>query len=134
MQENQAVVLYGCSTTLEPEDDPPAFMGTNDEPVRWHKVNAKSSIFLLVMLHWQAAFGGAMPYGRSAKVKPALKRVLDRTWSFMGEVNRMRAYYKNGNALCFLKWEPDWVVFVGAQSDESLAVIAEELHLQWASN
>jgi hypothetical protein len=72
-----------------------------------------------------------MPHVRAANVKPALRRVLDDTWSFVGEVSRMRAYQKNGQALCFVKWMPEWRVFVGAQSEASLDAIADELGLKW---
>jgi hypothetical protein len=131
MAENQAVVLYATPASLDLLDDPPAYMATNDDPIRWHKVNEKCSVFLLVMLHWEASFGAAMPHVRAAIVKPALRRFLDRTWSFVGEVNRMRAYQKNGQALCFVKWMPEWQVFVGAQSEASLEATADELGLKW---
>jgi hypothetical protein len=48
LQENQAVVLYGTVAGSEPEDDPPAFMGANDDPIRWYQVNGQCSVFLLV--------------------------------------------------------------------------------------
>lgn len=131
MEENQAVVLYGTTVGREADDDPAAFMCANDEPVRWYKVNERTSVFLVVMLHWQAAFSGAMPHDGTAKVRPSLKKTLDRTWSFVGEVNHMRAYRKNGQALCFLKWETDWRVFVGCRTEAELAAVARELGLQW---
>jgi hypothetical protein len=132
MAENQAVELYATvGRSASDDDDPAAFRGVNDDPITWFKANKRCSVFLLVMLYWQAAYGKAMPHGGSAKVQPGLRRVLDRTWSFVGEVNRMRAYGKNGQALCFLKWEPEWRVFAGCQSEASLAGIADELGLQW---
>jgi hypothetical protein len=131
MEENQAVVLYSTPASQDPGEDPPVFMAANDDECRWDKVNGKCSVFLLVMLHWEAAFGGAMPFGGTAKVKPGLRSLLNRNWSFVGEVNRMRAYHKNGQALCFLKWMPEWRVFVGSQSEASLSAIAEELGLEW---
>jgi hypothetical protein len=131
MVENQAVELYGTIAGLVPDDDPPAFMGENDEPVRWHKVNGRCSVFLLVMLHWESAFGGAMPRNGTAEVRSNLRKILDRDWSFIGEVNRMRAYQKPGRALCFLKWEVSWRVFAGASSEAELAAVASELSLHW---
>jgi hypothetical protein len=131
MEENQAVVLYSIPANPDPDDDPPVFMGTNDNPIRWHRANEKCSVFFLVMLHWQAAFGGAMPHCRTAKVRPALRKVLDSTWSFIGEVNRMRAYQENGQSLCFVKWMPEWRVFVGSGSEASLVTIADEMGLEW---
>jgi hypothetical protein len=131
MEENQAVVLYGTTASRVPEDDPPTSMATNGDDLRWSRVNDRCSVFLLVMLHWEAAFGGAMPFGGTAKVNRRLRSTLDRTWSFIGEVNRMRAYRKNGRALCFLRWTPDWRVFVGTQNEASLTLVANELGLIW---
>jgi hypothetical protein len=78
-------------------------MGTNDEPIRWHKVNGQCSVFVLVLLHWEAAFGGAMPCCDSAPARAGLRKVLDSSWSLVGEVNHMRAYHQTGCVLCFLK-------------------------------
>src|SRR5207248_384491 len=84
MEENQAVVLYGTIAGLEPVDDPPAFMGTNDDPIRWYKVNGQCSVFLRVMLHWAGAFGGAMPHLGTAQARAGSRKVLDRDWSLVG--------------------------------------------------
>jgi hypothetical protein len=131
MEENQAVVLYGTEAGPQASEDPPAFMGENDDPMRWHKVNGQCSVFLLVMLHWEAAFGGAMPHCGSAQVRAGLRKVLDRDWSFVGEVNRMRAYQKPGRAVCLVKWDDSWRLFAGASSAGDLAALASELSLQW---
>jgi hypothetical protein len=83
------------------------------------------------MLHWEAAFGGAMPHGSTALVRPGLRRVLDREWSFVGEVNRMRAYQKPGFALCFLKEDDCWRIYAGARSEADLATMASQLGGTW---
>lgn len=131
LEENQAVVVYGTVVGTENSDNPPAFMAANDEPIRWHKVNGQCSVFLLVMLHWEASFGGAMPCGGLAQVRPSLKKVLDRDWSFVGEVNRMRAYSQPGRALCFVKWDDSWRVFLGAHSESDRTAVASDLSLRW---
>lgn len=131
MEENQAVVLYGTVASDDPADDPAAFMCSNEEPYRWTKENSHCSVFLMVMLHWEAAFGGAMPEGGTAKVSPRLRRTLDKTWRFVGEVNRMRAYQKRGRALCILRWGPEWRVFAGAVSEANFSAIECELGLVW---
>jgi hypothetical protein len=133
MVENQAVLFYGIPADPKPlRDDPPVFMGYNDEPIRWYKVNGRCSDFLLVMLHVQAAFGGAMPYRSTAQVHASLRKVLDRDWSFVGELNQMRAYHKPGRAVCLDKDGDDfWRVYVGASSEAELAAVANDLRLQW---
>jgi pimeloyl-ACP methyl ester carboxylesterase len=133
MVENQAVLLYGTPAGPQPlDDDPPVFMGYNDEPIQWYKANSRCSDFLLVMLHLQAAYGGAMPYGGTAQGRAGLRKVLDRDWSFVGELNQMRAYHKPGRAVCFDKEGDDfWRVYVGASSEAELAAVASDLSLQW---
>jgi len=133
MVENQAVLFYGIPTGPQPlGDDPPVFWGYNDEPIRWYKANSRCSSFLLVMLHVQAAYGGAMRYCNTARVHAGLRKVLDRDWSFIGELNQMRAYHKPGRAVCFdTGVDGSWRVYVGASSEAELAAVASDLSLRW---
>lgn len=131
MEENQAVVLWGTVAGLEPDDDPPVFQGVNGEPIEWYVEHERCSVFLLVMLLWQGTFGGAMRCSGTAAVSTELVSVLDRDWSFVGEVNGMRAYSRPGKAVCFLKWEDCWRVFAGAASTREFKAIAVELGLKW---
>jgi hypothetical protein len=131
MEENQAVVLWGTDAGDEPSDDPPAYQATNDEPLVWERVNERCSVFLMVMLHWEAAFGGAMPCANTASVDAELVGILDRKWSFVGEVNGMRAYNKPGAAICFLKWEDEWRIFAGCTEEAGMSAIASELGIEW---
>lgn len=131
MEENQAVVLWGTDAADEPSDDPPAYQATNDETLVWEQVSERCSVFLMVMLHWEAAFGGAMPCASTARVDAELVGVLERKWSFVGEVNGMRAYNKPGAAICFLKWEDGWRIFAGCTSDAGTSAIATELGIEW---
>ena len=72
MVENQGVFPYGIPAGPRPlGDDPPVFVGEDDEPERWYKINGRCSDFLLLMLHVQAAYGGAMPYHNTARVRGA---------------------------------------------------------------
>lgn len=128
MEENQAVVLYGAKLKTE-QVDPPAFMADSSDVGQWFKVNGKCSVFLLVMLLWESAYGGALPHCGTARVLPGLREKLDRTWPFVGEVNDMRAYHKPGQVVCFLEWKPDWRVFVGAVSKPDLTAVATDLNL-----
>jgi hypothetical protein len=60
MMENQGVFPYGIPAGPQPlGDDPPVFVGEDDEPDRWYKINGRCSAFLLLMLHAQAAYGEA---------------------------------------------------------------------------
>jgi hypothetical protein len=131
LEENQAVVLWGTDANAEPSDDPAAYQETNDEPLVWDAVNDRCSVFLLVMLHWEASFGGAIPNAATALVDQILVKVLDRKLSFVGEVNGMRAYNRPGWAVCFLKWDDGWRIFAGSTSDAEMNKLASELHVTW---
>lgn len=133
MEENQAVVLWGTDAGVEPTDDPPAYQATNAEPLLWENVNDRCSVFLLVMLHWAGAFAGAMSNAGTAAVDGNLVEVLDRNWSFVGEVNGLRAYNRPGEAICFLKWEDEWRIFAGSTSEEGMKTIAADLGVAWES-
>lgn len=131
--ENQAVVLWGTNAGSEPTDDPACYQATNGEPLVWEGVNERCSIFLLVMLHWEAAFAGAMPNASTAAVDGNLVELLNLNWSFVGEVNGLRAYNKPGSAVCFLRWEDGWRVFAGSTSESGMNALASEFGVTWES-
>jgi hypothetical protein len=142
MEENQAVVLWGVAATLTAPEDAPVFQGVGRKRV-WHPEHPQCSTFLKVMVHWHGAFGGAMQHTATTHVDGAAAlKVLDREWTFVGEVNHMRAYSLQGCAVCFLKWEdrmqkerglPPWVVFAGADSERQLQQIRDSLKVEWES-
>ena len=131
LEENQAVVLWATTVSPEPDDDPPAYQGVNGEPIEWYVEHEHLSVFLVVNLHWQGAFGGAMRCCGTAVVPPELVGTLDRDWPFVGEVNRMRAYGRPGQAICFLRWEDSWRIFAGASTQRHFVAIATELGVRW---
>jgi hypothetical protein len=131
LEENQAVVLWGTDAGEEPSDDPASYQVTNADPLIWDQVHEQTSIFLVVLLHWEAAFGGAMPSANTASVNANLADVLNQSWSFVGEVNGMQAYNQPGRALCYLKWEDDWRIFVGSSTLADLNTVATELGVVW---
>lgn len=133
MVENQSVLSYALPVGPQPVgDNPPVFWGQDDEPIRWYKAIGRCTDFLMVMLHVQAAFCGAMPYHNTAQVRPGLRKVLDRDWSFVGELHSMRAYHKPGRVVCFVKdWNGSGRVFVGVSREADLAAVAHELSLLW---
>jgi hypothetical protein len=125
LEENQAVVLYGVDTRLA-APDPPVVMASNAEPYVWHKVCARCSEFLCVMVHWEGAFAGAMTTGGSAIVAPRIRRQLERGLTPVGEVNRMWAYSRKGLAVCLVRWTDGWRVFVGADDEAALKTFSAE--------
>jgi hypothetical protein len=61
----------------------------------------------------------------SGFVPEELVTTLDRDWSFVGEVNQMRAYNRPGKAVCFLQWENSWRVFAGAVTKRDFLTVTD---------
>ena len=138
MEETQGALLWGVSATSELTIDPAVYQGViiDGEVREWHPEHERCSVFLSVILHWQATFGGAMKCCDSAPAPVELVTILDRDWSLIGEVNGMRAYGEAGKAVCFLRWQTPfrkelWRVFAGARTKTELDAIARELGLSW---
>jgi len=131
LEENQAVVLWGTDAWPKTTEDPPAYQATNAEPLIWEAVNDRCSVFLLVMLHWAAAFAGAMPQTRTSAVDERLREALDRDWAYVGEVNGLQAYNRPSKAVCFLRWDAEWRIFAGSVSGEAMEAIAADLGVAW---
>jgi len=131
LEENQAVVLWGVPVEHEERQDCSVFVGVNGDRITWRKEHQQCSVFLAVMLHWHAAFAGGLPVTSTAFTTLGLRRVLRKSWDFVGEVNRMQAYARPGCCVCHLKWDDGWRVFAGATSPTELNNIALELGLTW---
>jgi hypothetical protein len=129
MVENQEVVAYGTDARL-PSDDPPVAMTSGDDGAEWSTVCSSCSEFLDVMLHWEGAFGGAMPHTALGIARPKSLSTLERNWIAVGEVNEMRAFRRAGCAACCVQWQDEWRVYLGAVSPQQLTDAAEALELQ----
>ena len=137
MVENQGVLLFGTPAGAQPPaDDPPAFMVENDfsaevdEPIPWSRVKGRCSDFLLAMLHCHAGYFGAMPHGASVQAPAGLRRILNRDWSFVGELFGTRAYRQPGRVAC-LETDDGGQVFVGVRLEAELDAVARDWGLQF---
>ncbi len=129
LAENQSVVLYAVDIGLM-SPDPPVVMANNAETFEWYEVCRRCSEFLQVMLYWEGAFGGAMSATGSGIVDAKFREVLEREFRPVGEVNEMWAYAKPGVAVCFVRWDDGWRIFVGATSDALLAEFERDLEVE----
>jgi hypothetical protein len=103
MAENQGVAFWGVQATAEPADDPPVFQGVEGETnYWWHREHDQCSAFLLFMLVSNATYGEAMRYTASAPVPKRFITGLKPGWQFAGELNKMRAYLRPGQAFCYI--------------------------------
>jgi hypothetical protein len=131
MEENQAVVWWGVSTRNPDSDDPPVSQGVNDEPIRWVREHRRCSVFLAVMLHYQAVLGG-FPFCGTAGGLDHVSNRLRKGWTYYGEVNRLRAYSRSHQVVCLVPagdvpFMPAMSVLAGAKTKRDLQAIARDL-------
>jgi hypothetical protein len=143
MEENQAVVYWGIPADPESKRDAVVFQGVNlrERGLEWHAEHDSCFTFLNVMAIWHASFGGAAAHTAMGYVQEAsARKTLDNDWQLVGEVNAMRAYKKEGRAICFLKWEdlvqkerklPPWRVFAVGATPAELERIERSLPAEW---
>jgi hypothetical protein len=128
LAENQNVVVWGAELG-ERLEDPLILQGVNGDDIDWHPEHEKASEFLIVMLHWQAVMGG-LGRTRSAIVDREFSARLS-DWRYAGEINAMRAYSRDGVALCWLKWEDTWRVFASSAHEDRVEGLAQQLSIAW---
>lgn len=127
MVENQGVVVWSVSIGSSQDEDPKIWQASNEEPYEWYQETRRCSVFLSVMLHYQAINGG-MKYSANAEARPDLKRKLKTKWTCYGTVNRMTAYSRQNQVLCI---EPDMGILAAGKTKRDLDAIASELELTW---
>jgi hypothetical protein len=132
MEENQKVVWWGVSTRNPDSDDPPVSQGVNDEPITWHPEHRKCSVFLAVMLHYQAVSGGFRYCGRANAPDQSSYRFDENGWIYYGEVNSLLAYSRSNQVVCLmppggLPFMQKWSVLAGAKTKRDLHAIEADL-------
>ncbi len=132
MEENQSVVLWGVSTRNPDSEDPPVSQGINDDPIAWSPEHRKCSVWVRVMLHYQAVCGGFRHLGGGEAPDPTFYRFEKRGWTFHGEVNSLRAYSRPNQVVCLmlsndLPFTSQSSVMVGGKTRRDLQAIATEL-------
>jgi hypothetical protein len=131
MADEEDHFVWGISEGAR-DEDPPIFQSSTTRPLSWELVHPCCSEFLLVMLHWDAAYGLIMAHCASAPSTPSHIEKLDRAWSLVGEIRGMRAYRRLGQVACSVEWGVEnWMIFAGATDAEGLDSIAAELGLTW---
>ncbi len=143
MEENQWVVFWGVPATSDLVEDCPVFQGVNKKPIDWRMEHDSCFTFLKLMIHWHGTFGGAMPHTAICDVDhDAALQMLERDWQFVGEGNQMRAYHREGCAICFLKWTSRlkraqnvtrWRLFAGTVSKTKLDQLKLSFNGEWQS-
>ena len=127
MEENQWVVWWGVSVRNPDNDDPPVSQAINDDEddLTWYQENRRCSVFIAVMLHYQAVNGGFEHHGVSPAAKN-LKHRLKTGWKCYGTLNRLTAYSRQNQVVCV---EPDMGVLAAAKTKSDLKALQQDLRL-----
>jgi hypothetical protein len=143
MEENQWVVYWGVPSAQDRKTDDAVSVGFNirQKGIQWRAEHESCFTFLNVMVLWHASFGGAVANTAVGYVQEdATRKALDEGWHFVGEVRDMRAYKREGQAICLVKWEdimqkmrklPPWRIHAAAASEVALAQTKGSLPAQW---
>lgn len=128
MQENQTVVYWGVEATVNPFTGPPIFQGVNviNQPIEWHHEHSCCSEFLILMLYWQAVWGG-MEFTGICDISTKDLSKIRATWQFIGQIGEMLAFGSNGIAACVIGQDDDLQLIVGGRTPQDLDAIAANL-------
>jgi hypothetical protein len=133
MEENQRVLWWGVSIRNPDSDDPPISQGINDEPIQWFREHRKCSVFIAVMLHYQAVSGGLRFCGSADAPDESSYRFEEHGWTYFGEVNSLMAYSRANQVVCLmpvnLPYMSKIVVLAGGRTESDLNTISEEIGL-----
>lgn len=135
MEENQCVVFWGVSVRNPKTKDPPVSQGINDDPIAWYPEHRKCSVFLAVMLHYQAVNGGLRFCGQANAPDTSSYRFEEHGWTRYGVVNSLIAYSRPNQVVCLMP--PDnlpfltkWSILAGGKTRADLRQISDELEVK----
>lgn len=142
MQENQSIGWWGVSVRNPGDDDPSVSLGMDNEPIRWQREHRHVSVFLAVMLHYQAVNGG-LRFTGTAESPEEPRQLAKRGWKSFGRVNSMRAFSRPGQVVCLMpppgedsllpRWMPKhWTIHAGGKTQRDLSAIGEDLGLSFS--
>jgi hypothetical protein len=134
MEENQRVVYWGVSIRNPDAVDPSVSQGINEEPISWHPESKKLSVFLAVMLHYQAVSGGFSYCGQATAPQESDYRFDEHGWVYYGEVNSLLAHSRPNQVICLmppgdLPFVQNWTVLAGGRTKADLKAIATDLEI-----
>jgi hypothetical protein len=55
-------------------------------------------------------------------------------WTHVGETNGMHAFVRSGVALCWLRWDDDWRIFIAGANYADVERLSESLSVTWDRN
>ena len=134
MEENQQVVYWGVPASSQSDDPNPIVeqgIYVENEPLEWHSEHSTVADFLETALYWQASFGG-LKYQVSAAVTPETETQLRSDFRFVGAIGGLKAFARDGCALCLLDWFDDETrIFAGFAKKKLQVAVGRELGVLW---
>jgi hypothetical protein len=132
MEENQAVVYWGVLIGNRSALDPACFQGINDEPITWRLDCRRLSVWIAVMLHYQAVMGGYRFCCRADAPETSDYRFEKHGWNSYGEVSTVNAYSRTNQVVCLtppgpLRFQTRWSIWAGAKTKKELQAIGDEI-------
>jgi hypothetical protein len=136
MLENQAVVHWSVSIPDRGSEDPAVSQGVDENTAEWYPEHRKCSVFLAVMMHYQAVSGGFRFTGQADAPKQSGYRFEQHGWKRYGVVNSLIAYSRSNQVVCLmppgdLPFMQNWWVLAGAKTKQELQSLAGELELKF---
>jgi len=132
MEENQAVIWWGASVRNPDSEDPPVSQGLNDEPITWRPEHRRCSVFLSVMLHYQAVMGGFRFCARADAPEQTSCRFEEHGWTCSGQVGSVLAFRRPNQVVCLeppgdLPFMKRWSILAGGKTRRHLEALGKEL-------
>lgn len=127
MEENQSTVLWGISTNNLDSDDPPVSQTANCDKLEWYQESSRFSVFIAVMLHYQAV-NGAFKYSAHSNDVKKLINGINNEWTCCGTVNNLTAYSRKNQVVCI---EPSMGILVAGKTKADLNYIQDDLKIEF---
>lgn len=139
MEENQSVLWWGVSIRNPDTQDPRISQGQNDDPITWYPEHPQCSVFLAVMLHYQAVNNGYRFCSSASTPDDLDYQFKKQGWTFYGTLNSMQAYSRQNQVVCLMPSDGfgfmgKWMVMAGAKTKRDLQAIEAELGLEFESD
>jgi hypothetical protein len=132
LEENQSVCWWGVSLKSRGAKDPMVSQGINHEDeIEWHKEHDKCSVFISVLLHYQAV-SGALGFCASGSAPDDVHKKLKQGWQYVGEANQLWAFSRQNQVVCIMAggappFMPAMVLMAGGKTARDLKAIGDSL-------
>jgi hypothetical protein len=133
LDENQSVCQWGVSIKTKGAKDPMVSQGVDHgENLVWHKEHNRCSIFISVILHYQAVSDGFKHCASGAAPDDAHEKLKQGRWKYVGEVNQLWAFNRPNQVVCImpsggLPFMPSMMLMAGGKTAGDLKSISESL-------